>query len=153
MQVWSENDMVGELNVRPQQVQGSHLVLHLRSDELSFVPGSFDDDFLRPVPSFETLTLRISERSWMVDDRQLELVGGEPIAVLHELRRRNHVPVDAVVEKRLAMSSTLYRWRVLDLSASEVEKIFDLDDFEPVEFGEPDIERRRMEINFGPITA
>jgi hypothetical protein len=145
MQVWSQNELVGELHVRPQHASGPRVVLEwLDPDSINhFVPGSLDDDMLIPAPTIQRREFEIKKMHFRIEDYQREIMGDQEI---HKLLQRYHVPADAESFVNMAVCETIYRWKVLDLTPAQVEEIFDLDMFEPLDFGAPDYERRKTEM-------
>lgn len=139
MQVWSENELVGELHARPEQIRGHRMALEWLSNPDNFlVPGGFDDDHLIPAPVVKRLEFEFKRMRVRIDDLQKNVIGEQGMS---EFLRQNRVPADAERGVDMARAETIYAWKVLDLTPRQVEEIFDLDVFEPLEFGAPDLDR------------
>lgn len=103
--------------------------------DLAFEPGlltiEIDSQVYRMGRSHRNLAIHSSDfRGLSKDDR---------ILAMAEMRKRNHVPPDAVIKRdRLSFSSIhddndfTLTWPIFSVGIDLAEKLFDLDEFEPV---------------------
>lgn len=141
MQVWSENELVGELRVRSQDIGRDAVVLTLQCQESHLVPLPYEEDdlFEMTKPAVETIKLKVKRRVFRLDDMQIEMAGDKR-AFMVEMMQRYRIPKGAVMSKSPSTYETIWDWMVLDLTPAEVEQIFDLDTFTPADFGAPDLD-------------
>lgn len=150
MEVWSEGQRVGELRVRPTN-GSSHVEIRIEDDETPTLLA-FDPLDLEPTTfSVERVALRIVKRRVRIDDRDLERLDcsvGNDAERARLLWERYGIPPDASMMRNPAEFSRVFFWSVLELTPAEVEKVFDLEIFEPAEFGPPDYDRRMTDMGW-----
>lgn len=136
MQAWLGNNYVGDVkaSVRPELQSYS---IPMMSDVSA--PLGPDEDVSVPM-NIEYLQLKITRRQFVVDHRDIEMNGEEFLA--HMLRER-HADMEWLEKTSdFHRDSIRYSWKVFGLDLKAYEMLFDLDLFEPREYGPPDYERR-----------
>lgn len=125
MQVWVKNRLVGHFNVRPPDSAAYHEI-HFMAEPEEHTPFASCPSPVAATVKVERIRLQIEKRACEIDELAMQQTA------LPDLLRASKVGENFEEESVPNRYVRRFRWKVFTLSIDDYERIFDMQEFEPV---------------------